>query len=136
MRKLIGRRLFVGGTLAGSAIAAPFAIVRGAPATFASYPFTLGVASGAPREDGVVLWTRLAPQPLEGGGMPNDTVEVEWQGSWWPAMLLERRGARWLVHYDHFGDEWDEVVGDDRIRPRRREEVDLGDGEPDDEPDP
>lgn len=79
MRKLIGRRLFVGGTLAGSAIAAPFAIVRGAPATFASYPFTLGVASGAPREDGVVLWTRLAPQPLEGGGMPNDTVEVEWQ---------------------------------------------------------
>jgi alkaline phosphatase D len=27
-------------------------------------PFTLGVASGAPRPDGFVLWTRLAPDPL------------------------------------------------------------------------
>ena len=29
-----------------------------------SDPFTLGVASGDPRPDGVVLWTRLAPDPL------------------------------------------------------------------------
>src|SRR5215472_17196257 len=27
-------------------------------------PFSLGVASGAPRSDGFVLWTRLAPDPL------------------------------------------------------------------------
>ena len=34
-------------------------------------PFTLGVASGDPTDDGVVLWTRLAPDPLApGGGMP------------------------------------------------------------------
>jgi alkaline phosphatase D len=26
-------------------------------------PFSLGVASGAPRPDGFVLWTRLAPEP-------------------------------------------------------------------------
>lgn len=35
--------------------------------------FSLGVASGAPRPDGLVLWTRLAPEPLaeDGhGGMP------------------------------------------------------------------
>lgn len=32
------------------------------------YPFTLGVASGAPSATGVVLWTRLAPSPLEPGG--------------------------------------------------------------------
>src|SRR5690606_40635132 len=31
---------------------------------FSSYPFTLGVASGDPWPDGVVLWTRLAPDPL------------------------------------------------------------------------
>ena len=37
---------------------------------FRTYPFTLGVASGDPWPDGVVLWTRLAPEPLEGGGMP------------------------------------------------------------------
>ena len=40
--------------------------------TRASNPFTLGVASGYPKEDSVVLWTRLAPDPLYGGGM--DTV--------------------------------------------------------------
>jgi alkaline phosphatase D len=34
------------------------------------YPFTLGVASGYPEPESVVLWTRLAPQPLApGGGM-------------------------------------------------------------------
>ena len=27
-------------------------------------PFALGVASGNPTADGVVLWTRLAPEPL------------------------------------------------------------------------
>jgi alkaline phosphatase D len=41
--------------------------------------FTLGVASGDPRPDGFVLWTRLAPEPLEGGGMPNVAVPVRWQ---------------------------------------------------------
>jgi alkaline phosphatase D len=42
-------------------------------------PFTLGVASGDPVADRVVLWTRLAPRPLEGGGMPDVPVPVEWQ---------------------------------------------------------
>lgn len=46
---------------------------------FTSYPFQLGVASGDPRPDGVVLWTRLAPEPLEGGGMPGDSVPVDWE---------------------------------------------------------
>jgi alkaline phosphatase D len=41
-------------------------------------PFTLGIASGDPLPDGVVLWTRLAPEPLAGGGMPNERVDVEW----------------------------------------------------------
>ena len=50
----------------------------GAP-RFSDYPFSLGVASGDPESDGFVLWTRLAPQPLEGGGMPGDDVKVEWQ---------------------------------------------------------
>jgi alkaline phosphatase D len=46
------------------------ALLLGAPARtqassrFASNPFTLGVASGDPWPDGVVLWTRLAPDPL------------------------------------------------------------------------
>lgn len=46
---------------------------------FPDYPFQLGVASGDPTSDGVVLWTRLAPKPLEGGGMIPDPVQVSWQ---------------------------------------------------------
>jgi alkaline phosphatase D len=49
---------------------------RGHPA---AYPFTLGVASGDPLSDGVVLWTRLAPDPLRGGGMPDAAVPVRWE---------------------------------------------------------
>jgi len=41
--------------------------------------FTLGVASGDPLPDGFVLWTRLAPDPLAGGGMPDRPVEVRWE---------------------------------------------------------
>jgi alkaline phosphatase D len=38
-------------------------------------PFTLGIASGDPLADRVVLWTRLAPA----GGMPADDVAVIWE---------------------------------------------------------
>jgi len=44
------------------------------------YPFTLGVASGMPRPDSVVVWTRLAPSPqLPGGGLPDRPIEVRWE---------------------------------------------------------
>lgn len=46
---------------------------------FRSYPFTLGVASGDPAPDGFVIWTRLAPAPFDGGGMPNRIVAVDWE---------------------------------------------------------
>ncbi len=45
-------------------------------------PFTLGVASGDPLAGAVVLWTRLAPDPLAGdglGGMPDEEVDVVWE---------------------------------------------------------
>lgn len=42
--------------------------------------FTFGVASGEPLPDGMVLWTRLAPKPLqEDGGMPRRRVLVRWE---------------------------------------------------------
>ncbi len=41
--------------------------------------FALGVASGDPRPDSVILWTRLAPRPLDGGGMPSGDVPVRWE---------------------------------------------------------
>jgi len=44
-------------------------------------PFQLGVASGDPDATSVVLWTRLAPEPYTGGGMPADDIEVLWEVS-------------------------------------------------------
>ena len=46
---------------------------------FPTSPFTLGVCSGDPAHDSVVLWTRLAIDPLNGGGMPAAPIEVQWQ---------------------------------------------------------
>jgi alkaline phosphatase D len=42
-------------------------------------PFALGVASGSPLATSVVLWTRIAPQPLEGGGAGPDPITVRWE---------------------------------------------------------
>lgn len=43
-------------------------------------PFPLGVASGEPLPDSVVLWTRLATRPLQAdGGMPPAAVPVRWE---------------------------------------------------------
>jgi len=43
-------------------------------------PFTLGVASGDPTSTGGVLWTRLAPRPLEAeGGMNGQRAVVTWE---------------------------------------------------------
>jgi alkaline phosphatase D len=43
-------------------------------------PFQLGVASGDPTPTGGVLWTRLAPRPMEpDGGMEGQRVTVTWE---------------------------------------------------------
>src|SRR5687767_14351407 len=81
-QRLFGRRGFLtgaGATLVYAALA-PTALTRFAGAQhLGDYPFTLGVASGDPTADGVVLWTRLAPRPFEGGGMPSHPIAVQWQ---------------------------------------------------------
>src|SRR5688572_4162533 len=79
--RLFGRRGFLtgaGATMLYAALA-PVALPRAAAAQrFGDYPFTLGIASGDPTHDGVVLWTRLAPRPFEGGGMPSRPAVVQW----------------------------------------------------------
>jgi alkaline phosphatase D len=47
--------------------------------SFGSYPFSLGVASGDPAPNGVILWTRLAPIPNAGGGMDPLPYVVRWE---------------------------------------------------------
>ncbi|MEG3626727.1 alkaline phosphatase D family protein [Streptomyces poriticola] len=61
------------GTAAAPAVAAPSRRIPGDL-------FRLGVASGDPLPYGVLLWTRLAPKPLEfDGGMPRRPVPVHWE---------------------------------------------------------
>ncbi len=47
---------------------------------FVSDPFTMGVASGDPDSTSVVLWTKLAPQPMQpDGGMKSEPIVVNWE---------------------------------------------------------
>lgn len=76
----VDRRTFLLGGAALAAAAILPARDRGSAPRFSAYPFTLGVASGDSASDGFVLWTRLAPRPLEpGGGMSPEPVEVAWE---------------------------------------------------------
>lgn len=78
----INRRDFLGMTTSLAAAAVWASRSLGAvrkDVAFADYPFQLGVAAGDPAADGFVIWTRLAPKPIEGGGMPPEAVEVGWQ---------------------------------------------------------
>lgn len=45
----------------------------------ASYPFSLGVASGSPRPHSVVLWTRILPDPLDGLSAGAQPLTVQWE---------------------------------------------------------
>lgn len=75
------RNLIIGaGAVTGLAVASQFphqqAIAKG---RFSDYPFKLGVASGEPYDTSVVIWTRLAPEPVNGGGMPPVNVPIRWE---------------------------------------------------------
>ena len=85
IRHGVNRRRFLTWTgVAGALAFTPglFADAAPLPATPSSgdHLFTLGVASGDPLPDGVVLWTRLASSPLaRGGGMGAASVPVDWE---------------------------------------------------------
>jgi len=76
MQKFSRRQLLFSG-LAAASLGHPFLRLNAQPASRAL--FTLGVASGTPTADGFVLWTRLAAEPLQGGGMGDAPVEVRWE---------------------------------------------------------
>src|SRR5688572_16522375 len=71
------RRIFLAAASSFALTSQPLRLL--AQLRFQKNPFTLGVASGYPLPDGIVLWTRLAPYPLTGGGMPDVAVEVIWE---------------------------------------------------------
>lgn len=74
----ITRRIFLKNTasvMLGSLVSIPAV----AKVSFAAEPFKLGVSSGSPRPDSIVLWTRLAPDPVHGGGLDPLPIRVKWQ---------------------------------------------------------
>ncbi|MFJ5259715.1 alkaline phosphatase D family protein [Streptomyces sp. NPDC088387] len=76
------RFLTAGAAVVGAAASTQLwlpATARAAEPPLPADVFSLGVASGDPLSDGVVLWTRLAPDPLHGGGMPDRAVSVQWE---------------------------------------------------------
>jgi alkaline phosphatase D len=103
--RVIGRRAFLAGVagVAATAVAAgcssgdgdeaapsagpggPVTTAAGAdlppvPPSLPAELFRLGVASGDPLPDGVILWTRLVNDPLiDGGGLPDQPLPVRWE---------------------------------------------------------
>ncbi len=82
----LGRRSFLALAGAGTVVALTgkellaAATAAAATAELDPAPFTLGVASGDPRHDSVVLWTRVVADPFAAdGGMPDRPVTVSWE---------------------------------------------------------
>ena len=108
------RRLLQG---AGALLLAPWVQVRAADApVWQADPFALGVASGDPAPDGFVLWTRLAPEPLEAergntGGMHGASVRIAYEIARDPGLhdIVQRGTAMaeaqwaWSVHLEVAG---------------------------------
>jgi alkaline phosphatase D len=94
------RRLLRGAAGAGLMLVTSPGVLRHAAAQSWSLgdPFSLGVASGAPRTDGFVLWTRLAPEPLSvdpsaPGGMRGGDVKIGYEIATDPALhTIVRQG--------------------------------------------
>ena len=71
------RRIFLRHAgLASAALALPGAWAK-APAS--AYPFSLGVASGSPLPDAVVIWTRILADPLDAASAPAVAIAVRWE---------------------------------------------------------
>src|SRR6266545_1653411 len=82
--KLNRRQALTGAAVAGAAVltgAVPAAAAAAArtPEADTATPFGLGVASGDPLPDGVILWTRLVRDPFNAGSMPARALPVAWQ---------------------------------------------------------
>jgi alkaline phosphatase D len=94
MPEFARRRLLIAGAAAASAFATGQLLAaqtaRADDTTLPDGLFSLGIASGDPLATAVVIWTRLAPDPLNGGGMPDRPVAVDWQ-------VAEDERFRWIV---------------------------------------
>ncbi len=68
------------------------------------------VGPGIPPPPGQVM----PPGPQRDDAVPD--CDVLWGGQWFPAKVLKKENDRWFIHYVGWGANWDEWVGQDRIR--------------------
>jgi alkaline phosphatase D len=96
------RRSILAGSARVAALGCVPGLLRAADPIFTDNPFSLGVACGYPEPNALVLWTRLAPEPLApGGGMPQGPVAVDWEIAEDDAFRNIRRSGR-----SYATDEW------------------------------
>src|SRR5471032_2129047 len=73
------RRIFLLSAGRIAALAALGGALPDACARDAAYPFSLGVASGSPLPDAVVIWTRILHDPLNASATPPVAYAVRWE---------------------------------------------------------
>lgn len=62
------------------------------------------------------------------GRSPGTAILVEWHGKYYEATVLSTTpDGLTRIHYEGYGPEWDEDVGEDRIRPRPEGDVESAD---------
>jgi len=61
-----------------------------------------------------IRWSRAKKDKQ--GCTRQSKIEVEWDGTWYPAKILKREGNRYFVHYAGYDSSWDEWVTEERMR--------------------
>jgi hypothetical protein len=66
-----------------------------------------------------------------GNWQPDDKVEVEENGTWYPSTVLKAGDGKWFIHYDGYDPKYDLWVGPDRVRaisgPKASGDLKVGD---------
>jgi alkaline phosphatase D len=75
-RQFLGAATVAGVAVAGVAATPAYARETG---TDAHGPFALGVASGDPLPDSVILWTRVVRDPYDAASLPRRPLPVQWE---------------------------------------------------------
>jgi hypothetical protein len=76
------------------------------------------IATAPPRPVPLVGGEAARPSAEPRGRKKGDRIRVEWHGQQYPAVVLGvAPGGLTRIHYEGYGDEWDEEVGEDRISP-------------------
>ena len=57
-----------------------------------------------------------AEHPFNDPFSVGEEIKVDWKGSWWDAIIREKTGGQYLIHYVGFDTSWDEWVDTNRMQ--------------------